>query len=195
MQIVHHQLPALIARLKNGDQSAFAVLYEVHVEQVYAYVFSILKIRSLTDDVVQDVFLKIWSASALLDENRPLKPYLFAVARNKALNALRKLAREQQLTDSIAETAMDLSENGETGLLRKETAAIIKLAIAEMPEKRRMIYDLCHQEGHSYKQTADKLGIKYSTVNTQMVRALKHIKDYLAKSGALLFSFFIFFFI
>lgn len=193
MRFVHQQLPELITRLKAKDQSAFAVLYESHVNQVYAYVLSTLKSTPLTDDVVQEVFIKLWTAADLLDPAKPLKPYLFAIARNKSLNALRRVAKEQGLTEEITQSAIDLSQNTEALVAEKQTAAIIQLAVSQMPEKRRIIYDLCHQEGHSYQQTANKLGIKYSTVNTQMVRALKHIKAYLAKSGALLFSFFLFF--
>jgi RNA polymerase sigma-70 factor (ECF subfamily) len=186
------QQQELIVRLKAKDQSAFAMLYELHVDRTYAYVLSILKSTALADDVVQDVFVKLWTASALLDESKPLLPYLLTIARNQSLNVLRKAAKQQSLTDTIAQAALDSSENSEQFVERKQTAALLELAIEQLPDKRRAIYDMCHQNGYSYKQTADKLGIKYSTVNTQMVRALKHIKDYLLKNGALLLSLLIF---
>lgn len=175
----------LLGKLREKDNIAFSLLYNRHVDSVYGYLLRILKSRELAEDITQETFVKLWKHAANIETTSPLKPYLFVIARNQALNLLKKASRETWITDEIFDTAIYDSENGLQYTQRTQTAEYINLAISKLPPKRRNIYDLCRNYGYTYKETAKKLGITDSTVNSQMVKALKFIKNFLIKNGAL----------
>jgi RNA polymerase sigma-70 factor (family 1) len=176
----------LLERLKLQDAEAFAQLYRLYVKKIYAYALSILKSPSLAEDVAQETFIKLWEKASSIDAERSLQAYLFAIARNQSLNILKKASRETAISDEIITHAVQLSEDGLGYTERRQTGEFINLAVNQLPPKRRVIFDLCHNHGYSYKQTAEKLGIKDTTVNSQMVKAIKNIKEYMLRNGALL---------
>lgn len=175
-----------LVALKDGSEPAFAALYDLHVKAIYAYTIRILKSPMLAEDVVQEVFIKLWESATKLDPNLPLRAYLFTLARNQSLNIIRKASRDYWITDEIAQSAFAVQEDGLAFAQRKQTQVILHEAIAGLPPQRKKIYELCRVDGYSYKQAAEKLGIKDSTINSQMVKALRSIKQYLIRNGALL---------
>jgi len=177
----------LLEKLKAKDEIAFAKLYAFHVDRTYAYALMILKSPDLAADVVQETFVKLWENPHLIDSTRPLQAYLLAMIRNKSLNVIRRAAKEESITEEIASHVFDHSETGLQYTERRQSEQLIYEAVQDLPVKRKEIYELCHQEGYSYKQAAEKLGLSYSTVNSQMVKAIKTIKSFLIKNGALFF--------
>lgn len=176
----------LLIKLKEGDEQAFSRLYQLNVKRVYAYACNLLKSPVLAEDVVQDTFIKLWETAAFIQPDRPLQPYLFTIARNKSLNLLRRATRETWITDEMAAYVFDKNEDASAYMQFKQTDSLIRDAVNLLPQQRRLIYELCHTNGYTYKQAAEQLGIKDSTVNSQMVKALKFIKSFIVKSGALL---------
>lgn len=179
----------LLEKLKNKDESAFSELYSLYMRRIYAYALSILKSPMLAEDVTQDTFVKLWESAAFIQTDRTLLPYLFTIVRNKSLNVIRLASRESWITEEIATYAIDHSENPEQYAQRKQTDEYLTQAIDQLPPQRRMIYELCRNHGYTYKEAAKKLGIKDTTVNSQMVKALKSIRQYIVRKGALLFFF------
>ncbi|SDE03243.1 RNA polymerase sigma-70 factor, ECF subfamily [Mucilaginibacter pineti] len=175
----------LIRKLKEQDEQAFSHLYNLYVKRIYAFVLSILKSPVLTEDVVQDTFVKLWESTAFLQTDRSLLPFLFTIARNTSLNMIRRASRETWITDEIAMYSIDLAEDAHQYTQRKQTSGFIIDAINQLPPQRKLIYDMCRNDGYSYKQAAEKLGISSSTVNSQMVKAIKFIKAYMIRHGAL----------
>ena len=180
---------ALLEKLKLQDENAFEQLYNLYVRKIYAYALSILKSAELAEDVTQNTFVKLWEHRALIHADRSIQAYLFTIAKNQALNVIKRASREVWISDEIAENAIHQSENGLQYTEHKETRAFINQAINQLPPQRKLIYNLCHNSGYTYKQAAEKLGIKDSTVNSQMVKAIRTIKDFMVKNGALLLLF------
>ncbi len=173
----------LIEKLRLQDATAFSALY---IRKIYAYALGIVKSPELAEDVVQETFVKLWEQSAFLQTDRSLQPYLFTIARNQSLNLIKRASRETWISDEILIHAMHQSENGLQYTERRQTGEFIQHAIEQLPPKRRHIYELCRNYGYSYKQTAEKLGISDATVNSQMVKAIKTIKDFLTRNGAMI---------
>ena len=186
MQAKRDGEPELLEKLQAKDERAFAQLYARHADRTYAYALMILKSPDLAADVVQETFVKLWENPHLIDTTRPLHAYLFTMIRNKSLNVIRRAVKEESITEEIASHAYDHSETGLQYTERRQSEHLINEAVQYLPVKRKEIYELCHQDGYSYKQAAEKLGLSYSTVNSQMVKALKTIKSFLVKNGALL---------
>jgi len=191
MQMLRGQEQDLVLELREGSRSAFLSLYNLHVKKIYAYSLNIIKSPNLAQDITQDVFIKLWETAAQLKPEHSLQAYLFTITRNLSLNVLRGAANEHWITDEIAAYAIDKSEDGMAYTERRQTAALMRAAILQLPPQRRKIYEMCHQDGYSYKQAAEKLGITDGTINSQMVKALRFIKGYLIRNGALFFMFFI----
>ena len=179
----------LLERLKLQDAEAFSQLYALYVKKIYAFALTILKSPALAEDVAQETFVKIWENADHIVLQRSFEGFLFTMARNIALNMLKKASRETFISDEIFTHAVQQSEDGLGYTERRQTVAFIDLAVDQLPPKRKAIYELCHNQGYSYKQTAKKLGIKDSTVNSQMVKALRYIKEYMIRNGALLWLF------
>lgn len=176
----------LLEKLKLQDSKAFSQLYNLYVKKIYAYTLGILKSPALAEDVTQDTFVKLWEHATSVQTDRSVQPFLFTIARNLSLNVIKLASRETWISDEIFTYAIYQQEDGLQYTQRKQTGEFIDMAINELPPQRRLIYDLCRNYGYSYKEAAEKLGIKDTTVNSQMVKALKSIKDFMTRNGALL---------
>jgi RNA polymerase sigma-70 factor (family 1) len=176
----------LLEKLKLQDSKAFSQLYTLYVKKIYAYALGILKSPSLAEDVTQDTFVKLWEHASSIKSDRSIQPFLFTIVRNLSLNVIKQASKQTFISDEIFSHVESQQEDGLQYTERKQTGEIIGKAVDQLPPQRRIIYDLCRNYGYSYKQTADKLGIKDSTVNSQMVKALKTIKDFMVRNGALL---------
>jgi len=191
MQMLRDQERDLVLELREGSRPAFLRLYHMHVKKIYAYSLSIIKSPNLAQDITQDVFIRLWESAAQLKPEHSLTAFLFTITRNLSLNVLRSAANEHWITDEIAAYAIDKSEDGMAYTERRQTVALMNAAISQLPPQRKKIYELCHQEGYSYRQAAEILGITDGTINSQMVKALRFIKGYLLRNGALFFLFLI----
>jgi RNA polymerase sigma-70 factor (family 1) len=176
----------LLEKLKLQDEKAFSQLYSFYVKKIYAYALGILKSPALAEDITQETFVKLWEQASFLHTDRSVQPFLFAIARNGALNLLKRASRETWIPQEIFEHADESTENGLQYTQRRQTVEYIRSAESQLPPQRKLIYDLCRNNGYSYKEAAEKLGLKDSTVNSQMVKAIKNIKDFMIRNGALL---------
>lgn len=176
----------LLEKLVVRDEQAFSRIYALYFDKVCNYALRIVKSPHLAEDVAQETFIKLWEQCEYILTDRPLRPYLFTLTKNACLNVIRRASRETSIADEIIDHAIAQSENGLEYTSSKQAAGIFRLAVSNLPPKRLAIYDLCRNHGYSYKQTAEKLGIKGSTVNSQMVKALKFIKEFMVKNDALL---------
>lgn len=179
----------LILRLQQGDPKAFTELYEIYVKRLYAFSLHIVKSPELAEDAVHDVFVKIWENRNKIDPDRSFQSYLFTVTRNHLLNIIKRSQLELSFREKIMTHAEPFQNITEEGYQFKESNNNLRQAITHLPDRRKLIFELCHNEGLTYKQVAEKLGISDSTVNSQMVKALKSIKDFLLLKGTVLLVF------
>ncbi len=176
----------LLKRLKEKDKAAYTEIYRLYIRRIYAYALSIVKSPVLAEDITHDTFVKLWENANDIHVERSVQAYLYTLTRNHSLNTIRRSSRETRISDEIISNAKARSEDGLQYSERMETGRFINHAVDLLPPQRRLIYELCHEQGYSYQQAAEKLGIKNSTVNSQMVKALKTIRDFMLRNGALL---------
>ncbi|WP_316799782.1 RNA polymerase sigma-70 factor [Pedobacter frigidisoli] len=175
----------LLKLLQKEDRNAYRELYNRYVADLHQFILHTSKSPALAEDVVHDVFVKIWENRSSIDPERNFKPYLFAVAKNHLLNLIKRARNESYILDEIKKHRIVSSHATEDQVNFNESSSIILEAIAKLPDQRKRIFNLCKLEGKSYKQIAKQLGITEGTVNTQMVRALKSIKRYIIIKGSL----------
>ncbi len=166
----------LIIGLKNGDKSIFEEVYrEYYIPLCY---YSLKYVESIEDseEIVQDLFLKLWEKHEELEINSSLKAYLYRAVQNYALNYLNKKKTQEKYILHQGWQSYDYAENGLQKLETEELRIILKHALLKLPEKRRRIFELSRFDGLKYGKIAVQLSISVKTVETQMTKALKYLR-------------------
>ncbi len=159
-----------------SDQQAYNELFLHFYNSLHQFAFSFLKSRQLAEEVVSDVFVKIWEKRTSLENVTNLKLYLFTSTRNTALNYLKKQSILHHI--SVDEYLVELNSvvlNPEELMITTEMIHKIQKAIQKLPPKCKMIFKLTREEGLKYKEVAILLNISVKTVENQMAIALKRI--------------------
>lgn len=166
----------LIKSLKEGNREAFSILYKQYWTKVYHFCTLYLTSRERAEDVVQEVFIKIWEFRHLIKEDDHFEGFLFIITRNLIFNQFRKSLNEdfyKMTVLSAMESSYDIDEEIEAYNLSK----YIDQLISELPERRRQIFNLSRKEYKSYKEIAVLLNISEKTVKNQISEALKFLKQ------------------
>lgn len=164
--------------VKKGNQKALEQLFQKYYFNLCLYAKKYVVSTNLAEEVVSDVFLKIWQNRKTLQINTSLKSYLFVATKNLSINVINKVKAER-LKQQIAETNTGFSHLNTDGALHyHEVKMQIDQIIDKLPPQRKIIFKLSKIDGLKYKEIADKLGISVSTVQKQMIEASKHISQY-----------------
>jgi len=183
----------LISSLKKGNHKAFDTLYGRYAEGLYAFITSILKNPADAEEIVQNVFVKIWERRNTIEEKFSFKSYLFTIAYRDVITLIRK----QNLLASIqSDSNQELPVNDDNAELEIEFFSIDKIyhdILEKLPEKRKEIFLLSREKGLSNKEIAEQLNISVKTVENQMTAALRTFREKLSKYGILGMLFFFLF--
>jgi RNA polymerase sigma-70 factor (family 1) len=167
----------LLQLILQEDENAFAEIYNRYWKRIYTIAFSYTRSSEAAQDIVQDVFLKIWVNKDTLVQIREFKPYLFVTARNLIISSLRNkvfhvsLDPEEQVEE---ETFLP-----ERQLSYKESVDLLHKAIDLLPPQQQRAYKLSRNEGMRYEDIAQEMGISPLTVRTHITKALSFIRKYL----------------
>lgn len=177
----------LLALLIEGDANALSSLYYLHVKQLNYFVLRTAKSTALAEDVVHDTFIKVWENREKIDCEQAFKPFLYTIARRHLLNLLKRAQHEVKIMDEFKKSTVAEENSTELLIDYEESSSIFSEAIKNLPEQRREVFIRCRIQGLTYKQAAVELGISESTVNNQMVKALKSIRGFITmRTGMLL---------
>jgi RNA polymerase sigma-70 factor (ECF subfamily) len=170
----------LLQLIAAGDEQAFKTLFEKYRAKLYAYLKSITKSPEVSEEIVMDVFLKIWIGRKTAVEIAQFDSFLFRIAHNKAIDFLRALQRDQTLCKLVwEEIQVAGSQTADAPLKEKESHAILQQAISRLSPKRRLVYELSRENALSHDQIAAYLNLSKSTVNNHLVESLRFIRHYL----------------
>lgn len=172
-----------VVQLRNHDEEAFRHLYETYKDDVYTYALSFLRHKEYAEEIVQEVFMKIWINHENLDPERSFKSYLFTITRNLTFNFLRKAAHNKKLGDEIFYIKPETCNPIERKIQEQELEKIRREAIDLLPPGRKRIFEMSRLEDKSYEEISKELGISLSTVKNQMSKSLKTIREFLEGQG------------
>jgi len=169
----------LLAAIEKGDKRAFTLLYNRYRPKVYAYAIRVVKSAELAEDILHDVFLKLWlHESAKIIGN--LDAYLQVATRNMALNVLRQQKLELLYKQYVKQEApLYLADITSEHIHARETAGLLDTAKRLLPPQQRIVYELCKEKGMKYEEVANRLHISKLTVKTHMQLALRTLRAYL----------------
>lgn len=177
----------LLVKLAEGDENAFEQLYLIYSPRLYKKILQLVKQPAIAEELLQDVFVKIWEKRETLDNQRSFKSFLYTIAKNLVVDLFRRTALDKQMLESFIIENSELHYPFDTMPDQdQETKAIIQKALDTLPPQRKTIYALVKLEGKSYAEVAELLAISTSTVNDHVVKATKSLRDYFDKNNALL---------
>ncbi|MES2453992.1 MAG: sigma-70 family RNA polymerase sigma factor [Bacteroidota bacterium] len=184
----NHNEQDLIRLFGQGDDAAFKEIYLRYDKPLYLYAYHKLGNKEEARDVVQDVFAWLLNNRANLSFSGSLSGYLYKSVLNKVYN----IYKHKQVLNKYAEQGnfyVDVESTGTDYLIReKDISTVIEKTIAEMPKGMREVYELRSKQYMTAKQIAEYLSVAESTVNTQLKRAMKHLK---LKLGLIIYVLFI----
>ena len=160
----------LAVRLTNRDEVAFEQVFKTHYKNLYAYALTMLKDESDAEEMVQQVFFKLWERSENLSFSGSIPAYLYRAVHNESLNFLKhqKVKAGHQL--HVAYSMKNRSEQAQSKMIRKELENRFREALNELPEQCRTVFQLSRFEDMKYREIADKLDISVKTVENHMGR-------------------------
>ncbi|WP_345952823.1 RNA polymerase sigma-70 factor [Mucilaginibacter sp. PAMB04168] len=184
----------LIHKFKAGDEAAFKLVFDQNFKKLYVFAFKMLKSREHAEEVVNDAFLNVWSNRDRMDDSLSITPYLFTVTKRLALNALRQTASSQKAIDNLWNRIENISNQTEEAILLNDLQRFTESKIAILPPQQQQIFKLSRNEGLSYEEIAEQLGISKNTVRNHLSSALKTLRKHLIDPNIfILASFFGFF--
>lgn len=170
----------LLIALRNGDQQALAKLMETYKRMLAKRILYILKSKEDTEEVLQELFVRVWRNRQKIDPGLPVKAYLFHIGENLVFDSIRKASREKRLVANYKDSQVNDSYNPvEEYLYRKENRALIEQIMAKVPEQSRKVFTLCKLEGRSYQEVSELLSISQATVNSHITKANQLLRTYL----------------
>ena len=171
----------LLVQLRKGNEDAFDFFYQKHSAQIFRKLYKMTRVSSISEELLQDVFVKIWEKRHLIDPEKSFKSYLFQIAQNLVYDLYRKVARDERLQSEIKKSFVEIQYLTEEGIHLKDTQQIISQAIDALPPQQKLVFTLCKIEGKSYDEVSTALGVSTSTINGHIVKATKSIKRYMFK--------------
>jgi RNA polymerase sigma-70 factor (ECF subfamily) len=176
----------LILQVRNGSEDAFTRVYHHYSPQLYHKILSVLKDSLLAEELVQEIFTRIWSKRSSLDPARNFGAYLSTIAVNCVMDVFRKMKRDRILLERFRNAVEHAYVHVEEGMMAKECRESVEKAIALLSPQQHNVYQLCKVEGYTYKQAAEKLGISSHTVKEYLSAANKVIRAYMTQHSDVL---------
>ena len=169
----------LLDRLRQGGQDAFDTIFRTYYASLVGLAEGILRQRAVAEEVAQDVMLELWRRRESLSVQESLRAYLFRAARNRALNHVRHERVERRGEVTLAGESAT-APTAPRKLAEEEIDGAVREAVAELPDRCREVFELSRVQGLKYAEIAGVLGISVKTVEAQMGKALRTLRERLA---------------
>ncbi|MCI9845463.1 RNA polymerase sigma factor [Flavobacterium pectinovorum] len=169
----------LLHELSQGSESAFTSLYNQYKNGVYATALKITKSKILAEEVVQDVFLKIWQNHENLADIANFENYLFIISRNHIFDTLKKMARDANLLSDVSYKNTSSSDT-DSAIKDDQYNVILNQIVEQLPPQQQKVYKMAKLEGLSHQKIGEDLGISTDTVKKHMAQALKFVRHRIA---------------
>jgi RNA polymerase sigma-70 factor, ECF subfamily len=170
----------LIRSLAKQDEAAFEHVFKTHFKKLHAYACSIIKDETSAEEVVQQVFLKLWERSKGLSISGSIAAYLYRAVYNESLNYLKHQKVQSGYQQHFSHSMKNENDTAGKKLSLKELETRLNKAMNELPEQCRTIFQLSRFEELRYREIAHHLGVSVKTVENQMGKALKILRTKLA---------------
>ncbi len=182
----------IITALHNGDRALFARLYDHYSSALYRNIYKLLPYTAEAEDVLQTVFLTLWEKRASLTHEQSVGGWLFTTSFYLTMATLRQNVKSR--IETLQEHATDITDTvAEDEELYQIRSGLLSKAINQLPERKRLAFELCKIEGRSYQETANILGIAEDTVREYVKSAIATLKRIASTTDLSFYTFIILF--
>jgi RNA polymerase sigma-70 factor (family 1) len=168
---------SLVRELKAGDDAALGALIERHWVDLIQYAVRFVETQDQAEDIVQEAFVRLWSERTTWRRNQTLRPVLFRIARNLALNEKRRRGNFRRWMRSFRWSERDPRPSPHRQMRQAELVEIVREAVDALPERRREIFLLVRSHQMTYREAGEVLGIAPQTVANQMTKAVEDLRE------------------
>jgi RNA polymerase sigma-70 factor (ECF subfamily) len=173
----------LVSRLQAGDIIAFDNIYKKFNRKLFRFAYYILKSREDAENIVQEVFVKIWENREKIRLHNSFSSYIFTITHHTTIDLLRQKLKDNKFKDYLLSLQEPFENKVQTDVEFAEAQSQAQEAIAKLTERQRQIYLMHREDGLTYNEIADKLRISINTVENHMVAALKTLREHLKTSS------------
>ena len=166
----------ILLSLKKGDEEAFRKILEDYNDKLYYFIFSIAKSDYVSEEILQEVFIRVWTHRKSIDVSRSFDSFIYTIARNLTYNFLRNVANRESLKRELWKNITYFNKETEDTLLLNEYQEIVDDILSNLPKQKRSIFILSKREGKSNQEIADLLGISPKTVKNHLWKTLQLVK-------------------
>lgn len=169
----------LVARVRIGDEAAFDEMFTRYAAPLAAYAYGFVRSRAIAEELVQDVFLRVWDERTAWEVRGTVQAYLYAMIRGRALDHLKheRVQARWRLRASVGENAPASPPSPDRLVEQDETAARVRAVVAELPERVRETLALRWHGGLSYAEIAAVMHVSTRTVENQLAKGLRYLRD------------------
>ena len=167
----------LLSEVQQGNEKAFEALFDIYKDKIYAFSYKILKSKDLADDIVIEVFAKIWKGREFIQPGLTFQAYLFKITKNHIVNFLNKASSDSRVQEQLLISVNYYRSSTEEEIIYNEYLTIAKQVINQMPKRRRQVFKLKTEQGMSYEQIASHLGVSKNTVKSHLTAATTHLRS------------------
>jgi len=165
----------LLLLSSRGDTDAFTRLFHLHKHKLYSFLLRLTGSPQMSEDIIQDIFTKIWMQRQQLPAIEKFGSYLFRMAQNHSINAFKKMAVETLALSALQPVGEH--NTTDTYLSEKETTALLQQALSRLSTQQKLVYTLSREEGLKYEEIAHRLNVSPSTVKNHMIIALRTLRE------------------
>ncbi len=170
-----------ISSIKNGNEAAFEKVFKTYFRNLHAFAYTFMKDDIIAEEIVQNVFFRIWEKKEQLQIDDSLKAYLYRSVHNESLNHLKHLKIKNSFQLQYSGNMESSNQDASNQMMAAELENDIQKAISELPPQCRTIFQMSRFEQLKYQQIADQLNISIKTVENQMGKALKVLRSKLVE--------------
>lgn len=169
----------LVVLMSKGDELAFTRLFYLYKDKLYSFTLRLVNNTDVAEDIVQDVFLKLWNNRAQLSAVSSFGGYVFQMAQNQSINSFRRMASETLILSELFHQQSPADLSTEQAIHFRETQALVAAIVSKLPPQQKLVYQLSREQGLRHEEIAQQLKLSPSTVKNHLIQALHTIREQL----------------
>lgn len=181
-----HNEQELLSRIADGDEEAFALLFNYYYPLLRSFVWKFTRSESDTEEVLQEIFMKVWLVRDTIPKIENLHGWIYKITSRQCLTLMRSVLHNRKKISALSEQPTSIVPTPADMTGTADIARHVQEAINQLPPQRRQIYRLSREEGLTPAEIARQLSLSVQTVKNSLVSALKQIKKYLEAAGHIL---------
>jgi RNA polymerase sigma-70 factor (family 1) len=175
-------------------EDEFKCLFNTYKERLFAYILAVSHSHYIAEEITQEIFIKLWLCRDVLNQVENIEGYIFAMARNKTLNHLRKATHDVKLLNELKDSMQYSGNNVEERTQLSECDKLLQEALTLLSPQRRLVYQLSRNQGLNHQEIAAHLQLSRNTVKNHLVKALQCIRRHVGGNAIITILLPVFFF-